>query len=97
MHESFSFKLREDLSINCDANYPLSLSLSLSLSIYLSIYLSISLEISSSTSKNIILNTICRPPNGDMKQFETHFKDMFSENGKSMKNIVLAGDLTLTF
>ena len=85
MHESFSFKLREDLSINCDANYPLSLSLSLSL------------EISSSTSKNIILNTICRPPNGDMKQFETHFKDMFSENGKSMKNIVLAGDLTLTF
>ena len=79
MHENLNFKLREDLSINCDAIQ------------------SISIEISNTKSKNIILNTICRPPNGDMKQFETHFKDMFSENGKSMKNIVLAGDLTLTF
>ena len=34
---------------------------------------SLSIEILSTKSKNIILNTIYRPPNGDMKQSETHF------------------------
>ena len=47
--------------------------------------------------KNIILNTIYRPPYGDMKQCETHFKDVFSKNGKNMKNIVLAGDFNINF
>ena len=50
VHENLSFKLREDLSIHCDAIQ------------------SLSIEISSTKSKNIILNTIHRPPNGDMKQ-----------------------------
>ena len=72
MHENLSFKLREDLSINCDAIK----------------YLSI--EISGTKSKNIILNTIYRLPNGE--QCETDFKDIFSKNGKNLKNIVLAGD-----
>ena len=41
--------------------------------------LSLSVEISSTKSKNIVLNTIYRPPDGDMKQCETHFKDVFSK------------------
>ena len=76
---NLSFKLREDLSINCDAIQ------------------SPSIEISSITSKNVILGTIYRPPNGDMKQCETHFKDLFSKNGKNLKNVVLAGDLNINF
>ena len=47
---------------------------------------SLSIEISSTKSKNIILNTIFRPPNGDMKQCETYFKDVFSKNCKNLKN-----------
>ena len=47
--------------------------------------------------KYIILNTINRPPNGNMKQCEIHFKDIFSINGKNMKNIVLAGDFDFKF
>ena len=58
---------------------------------------SLSTEISSTKPKNVILNTIYRPPNGDMKQCETHFKDVFSKNGKNLKNIVLAGDFNINF
>ena len=72
VHENLNFKLREELSIKCDAIQ------------------SLSIEISSTKSKNIILNTIFRPPNGDMKQCETYFKDVFSKNCKNLKNIVLA-------
>ena len=79
VHENLSFKLRKDLSINCDAIQ------------------SLSIEISSTKFKNIILNTIYRPLNGDMKQCETHFKDLFSKNGKNLKNIVLAGDFNINF
>ena len=79
MHENLSFKLREDLSINCDAIQ------------------SLSIEMPSSKSKNIILSTIYRPPNGDMKQCETYFKDVFSKNDKNLKNIVLAGDFNFNF
>ena len=32
-----------------------------------------------------------------MKQCETHFKDVFSKNGKNLKNIVLAGDFNINF
>ena len=53
------------------------------------------IEISSTKSKNIILNTIYRSPNGDMKQCKTNFKDFFSKNGKNLKNKVLAGDKIL--
>ena len=79
MHENLSFKLREDLNINCDAIQ------------------SFSIEISSTKSKNIILNTIYRPPNGDMKQCESYFKYIFSKNSKNLKNIVLAGDFNINF
>ena len=30
-----------------------------------------------------------------MKQCETHFKDIFSKNGKNLKNIILAGDFNI--
>ena len=76
VHENLYFKLREDLSINCDAIQLLSI------------------EISSTKSKNSIL-IIYGPLNGDMKQCETHFKDIFSKNGKSLKNIVLARDFNI--
>ena len=32
-----------------------------------------------------------------MKQCETHFKDLFSKNGKYLKNIALAGDFNINF
>ena len=79
VHENLSFKLGEDLSINCDAIQ------------------SLSVEISSVQSKNIILNTIYRSPNGDMKQCETHFKNIFPKNWKNLKNKVLAGDFNINF
>ena len=37
----------------------------------------------------------CRPPNGDMKQCETHFKDIFSKNSKHLKTVVLARDFNI--
>ena len=77
MHVNLSFRLREDLSINCDAIH------------------SLSIEISSTKWKNIILKTIYRPPNGDVKQCETRFKDVFSKNAKNLKNIILAGDFNI--
>ena len=58
---------------------------------------SLSIEILSTKSKNFILNTIYGPPNGDIKQYETHLKDTFSKNGKNLKNIVLAGDFNINF
>ena len=58
---------------------------------------SLSVEISSTKSRNIIPNTIYRPPNGDKKQCETDFKDVFSKHGKNLKNIVLAGDFNINF
>ena len=79
VHENHSFKLREDLGINCGAIQ------------------SLSIEMSSTESKNIILNTIYRPPKVDMKQGETCFKDEFSKNVKNLKNIVLASDFNINF
>ena len=58
---------------------------------------SLSIEISSTESKNIIINTIYKSSNGDMKQCETQFQYLFSKNGKNRKNIVLAGDFNINF
>ena len=44
-----------------------------------------------------MLNTFYRPPNGDMKQCENYFKDVFSKNGKNLKNIVHARDFNINF
>ena len=51
---------------------------------------SLSISILSKKCKNIILNTIYRPSNGDIKICENHFK-----NDTLNKHIVLAGDFNL--
>ena len=58
---------------------------------------SLSTEISTTKSKNIFLNTIYRPPNGDMKQRKNHFKNAFSKNSKNLKKIIQEGDLSINF
>ena len=58
---------------------------------------SLSIQISSNKSKNIIFNTIYKPPNGDMKQCETHFEDIFTKNDKNLKNMILARDFNIKF
>ena len=48
----------------------------------------------------MILDAIYRSLNMkqcDMKQYETHFKKIFSKNGKNLKNIILAGDFNIRF
>ena len=45
--------------------------------------------------KNIIINTIYRPPAGKIRQFKCYLKDFFSKNLKSSKTIHLAGDFNL--
>ena len=44
---------------------------------------------------NIILNTICRPLNGDKETCENYFKNLFAENDTVNKDIVLAGEFNL--
>ena len=56
---------------------------------------SLSISILNKKCKNIILNTIYRPPNGDIKICENHFKNLFAKNDTVNKHIVLAGDFNL--
>ena len=43
-------------------------------------------------SKNIVLNLVYRPPNGDHKELENYFKSSLSKREISHKDVVLAGD-----
>ena len=54
-----------------------------------------SIEILNKTCKNRILNTIYRPPNGDIETCENCFKNLFVKNETMNKHIVLAGDFNL--
>ena len=54
LHESLSFKRRQDLGINLEAVE------------------SLSIEILNKKCKNITLNTIYRPPNGDIETCENY-------------------------
>ena len=56
---------------------------------------SFSIEILNKKCKNIILNTIYRPPNGDIETCENYFKNLFAKNDTVNKHIVLAGDFNL--
>ena len=56
---------------------------------------SLRIEISNKKCKNIILNTIYRPPNGDIETCENYFKNLFAKNDTVNKHIVLAGDFNL--
>ena len=68
----------------------LSLRLRENLSINCETIQSLSTEMSSTRSKNIAYDTIYRPTNRDIKQCQTHFKDLFPKKRKILKNIILA-------
>ena len=53
---------------------------------------SLNIEILNKKYKSIILNTIYRPPNGDMETCENY---LFAKNDTVNKHIVLAGDFNL--
>ena len=77
VHESLSFKRRQDLGINSEAME------------------SFSIEILNKRFKNIILNTIYRPLNGDIETCENYFKNLFANNDTVNKHIILEGDFNL--
>ena len=56
---------------------------------------SLSIEILNKDSKNIILNMIHRPPNGDIETCENYFKNLFAKNDTVNKHIVLTGNFNL--
>ena len=72
IYESLDYKLRKDLSINCDAIE------------------SLPIEICNRKIKNTIFNVAYRPPNGYTKISKQFCKDLFSENSKNLKNMILA-------
>ena len=45
--------------------------------------------------KNIVLNLVYRPLNGDQKELENYFKSSLSKREISHKDIILAGDLNI--
>ena len=57
---------------------------------------SLSIEILNKKCKNIILNTICRPPNGDTETCENYFQNLFAKNDTVKKHIVLVSDFDLS-
>ena len=56
---------------------------------------SLSIKISNKKCKNIILNRIYRPSNGDIETCENCFKNLFSKNDTVNKHNVLAGNFNL--
>ena len=56
---------------------------------------SLCVELINKNCKNILINTIYRPPAGKIKPFKRHLKDLFSKNSKSNKKMYLAGDFNL--
>ena len=54
-----------------------------------------SLNILNKEYKNIILNTICRLPNGEIETCENYFKNLFAKNDTVDRHIFLAGDVNL--
>ena len=77
VHESLSFKRRQDLGINSEAGE------------------SLSIEILNEKCKNINLNTIYRPSNGDIETCKNKFKNLFAQNDTVNKHIALADDFNL--
>ena len=48
-------------------------------------------------NKNIALNLVYRPPNGDHKELENYFESSFSKREISHKDLILAGDFNIDF
>ena len=53
------------------------------------------IEILNKKCKNIIVNTIYRPPNEDVETCENCFKNLFAKNDTVNMHIALAGDFDL--
>lgn len=47
------------------------------------------------TQKNVILNAVYRPPNGDFKTCKTYLKNVLITNNNSNENFVLAGGFNI--
>ena len=56
---------------------------------------SLYIEIHHKKDENILFSVMYRPPNGDMTVFEKFCENLLSENDKTSKNIILAGDLNI--
>ena len=56
---------------------------------------SLSIEIINDHSKNIVLNVVYRPPDGDLHVTETFLRKILSENNKANKTLFLAGDFNI--
>ena len=56
---------------------------------------SLVIEIINERSKNTIINTSYRPPNGMIKPFKTHLKHIFEKNARSNKKLFCVGDYNL--
>ena len=57
---------------------------------------SLCLEITNEKSKNIILNLTYRQPNGDVKEFEKHLNEILSTNDILKKEVIMAGDFSMS-
>ena len=55
----------------------------------------LSIEIINDHSKNIVLNVVYRPPDGDLHVTETFLRKILSENTKADKTLFLAGDFNI--
>ena len=52
-------------------------------------------EVENKKSKNIVLNLVYHPPNGDHKELENNFKSSLSKREISHKDVILAGDFNI--
>ena len=77
VRNSLLYKIRDDLSINCDDIE------------------SLSIEIVNDHTKNIVINVVYRPPDGDLSISETFFRKILSENSNANKTRFLAGDFNI--
>ena len=52
-------------------------------------------EVENKNSKNIVLNLVYHPPNGDHKELENYFKSSLSKREISPNDVILARDFTI--
>ena len=52
-------------------------------------------EVENKNSKNIVLNLVYRPPNGDHKELENYFRSSLSKREISHKDVILARDFNI--
>ena len=53
------------------------------------------IEVENINSKNLVLNLLYRPPNGDHKELKNTFKSSHSKREISHKDVILAGDFNI--